>query len=446
MKNKYLIFFLLAKHLLIFFNCAVLNSNQQAEQNLLEALTKNYSKYIRPTEQVTINMTLSLKQIVSVDEKNQIMTTSNHISQEWVDARLEWNKSDYNGISVMMVPVKNIWIPDTIILNTADPDGYLRLSDYSLASVKSDGQVYLILPSALTRTRCDLNMKTFPFDTQTCSIIITSWSHGSDQVNYNLEDVSGINLDNYLDNTIWELLDSNISTQSNPNRVPYDVTDNIELIIQLNLKRKPLYYMINGVLPCLVLNLITILAFMFPYAQQITLSMTTFLTYSVYAVRLSNDLPTQSEFLPLITLYFIVSTFFTLLSMFWFFLCNFILVKGSMPGMILKFCEILRYRSISCNCLSKFSKTVPVTTIIIIQDVENDEEITSKEVLKENLDVISCQKCNNLLNCEKAENEEKEQAKTKKEFEINVSVLNYFALFCFTILLLTSLLCVWISI
>ncbi|CAF4560811.1 unnamed protein product, partial [Rotaria magnacalcarata] len=41
-----------------------------------------------------------------------------------------------------MLPVKNVWIPDTMILNSADPSGYFTLSDYSYAGVYYIGDVY----------------------------------------------------------------------------------------------------------------------------------------------------------------------------------------------------------------------------------------------------------------------------------------------------------------
>ncbi len=47
--------------------------------------------------------------------------------------------------------------------------------------------------------------------------------------------------------------------------------------------------------------------------------MTCFLTFSVTSLRVSGDIPIQSEYLPLITLYFLLSIVYTFLGLIWYF-------------------------------------------------------------------------------------------------------------------------------
>ena len=126
-------------------------------------------------------MTASIKQVVSIDEKQQIMTSSLFISQTWYDDRLSWTPNASNNIEVVMLPVKSLWIPDTMVLNSADANAYLTVSDYSFASVDYDGLVYMILPALTIRTRSHFFVRKFPFDKQICSINLTSWSQ-KDQI------------------------------------------------------------------------------------------------------------------------------------------------------------------------------------------------------------------------------------------------------------------------
>jgi hypothetical protein len=58
---------------------------QQYEQNLTSKLLSRslYSRDIRPQDQVYVEFNLQLKQIISLDEKNQILTISCFIEQFW---------------------------------------------------------------------------------------------------------------------------------------------------------------------------------------------------------------------------------------------------------------------------------------------------------------------------------------------------------------------------
>lgn len=37
--------------------------------------------------------------------------------QEWKDERISWNVSNYNGLEVVRLPAKNLWLPDIVLYN-----------------------------------------------------------------------------------------------------------------------------------------------------------------------------------------------------------------------------------------------------------------------------------------------------------------------------------------
>ena len=129
------VFVILVYYLFHFCACGTLPASQLAEQTLITTLLTGYNKNIRPDDQVSVTINAVLQQIVALDEKQQIMTSSSFIIQAWGDERLSWTPSSNNNIEVVMLSVKSIWIPDTMILNSADTSGYLTVNDYSLASV-----------------------------------------------------------------------------------------------------------------------------------------------------------------------------------------------------------------------------------------------------------------------------------------------------------------------
>ncbi|CAF2708961.1 unnamed protein product [Rotaria sp. Silwood2] len=152
----------------------------------------------------------------------------------WFDDRLSWILNASINIEVVMLPVKSIWIPDTMILNSADASGYLTVSDYSLASVYYTGQVYMILPALTIKTR--------------------------------LIDTSG-----YSEHPLWELNDIDLAVINATDRAPFEDTYNAVISIQLFLQRKPLFFMMNGIFACFILNCVTLLSYALPFAPQIGL-------------------------------------------------------------------------------------------------------------------------------------------------------------------------------
>jgi nicotinic acetylcholine receptor len=66
------------------------------ERRLLNNLLEEYQKYERPVanefDPVSLNFTLSLQQIIDLDERNQILITNLWLDYTWQDVNLAWNK------------------------------------------------------------------------------------------------------------------------------------------------------------------------------------------------------------------------------------------------------------------------------------------------------------------------------------------------------------------
>lgn len=112
------------------------------EANLTKLILQNYDKTVRPLDKVEINLKISLKQIVDLNERDQIITTSSYFFAEWFDNRLTWNLTTYNNTFWISMPAKKIWLPDFFVINTADSNGFVSITDTSLAYIHYDGLVY----------------------------------------------------------------------------------------------------------------------------------------------------------------------------------------------------------------------------------------------------------------------------------------------------------------
>lgn len=38
-------------------------------------------------------------------------------AQEWTDYRLAWNSSCYEGVNILRIPAKRVWLPDIVLYN-----------------------------------------------------------------------------------------------------------------------------------------------------------------------------------------------------------------------------------------------------------------------------------------------------------------------------------------
>jgi hypothetical protein len=143
-----------------------LDSLTELEQTIITNITKEYNRVVRPEDIIYVKYILSIKQIVSIDEKNQIMTSSSNIIAYWKDFRLTWDSTNYGEIKRVLIPANRLWLPDLIIVNSADSDVFIKINDQIYALIESNGWVNLIYSAVNLRTRCEIDVKRFPFDKQ----------------------------------------------------------------------------------------------------------------------------------------------------------------------------------------------------------------------------------------------------------------------------------------
>lgn len=243
---------------------------EKSEEKLINSLFNDYNKNRRGDTPVYVYLRIKIRQIVDIDQRNEVITTNLHISQAWFDERLKWNRVDFDNLTTIVVPVSQIWFPDTFILNTAESRGYLNITNQSFASVAFSGKVYLET-SAQIRTRCKIDLKYFPFDTQKCSIYLNTWVNSINRAGLTSYG-SFLDFSEYVNNSLWDLSKYSLSDYfytpgTHVDRVPATVVE-----IQFYLKRKPLYYMTNGILQSFLFNLVTLISYWLPLTPQVSIS------------------------------------------------------------------------------------------------------------------------------------------------------------------------------
>jgi hypothetical protein len=169
------------------------------------------------------------------------------------------------------------------------------------------------------------------------------------------------------------------------------------------------------------------------------LSMTSILTFSVYSVRVSSDIPAQSEYLPIIGYYFIFVITFILVDFLWFIVLNFFADTKHIPKYL---------RLYAANIRKLFTKIKRIFKKKIETEENNEnkqdilEEINQKDQVMEKENCIKCDLCKK---CQEEKLEEEKKKIDKKELDANITALNLTA---FTIIFsfqLIANLSIWLA-
>ncbi|XP_064647842.1 neuronal acetylcholine receptor subunit alpha-10-like isoform X2 [Lineus longissimus] len=285
--------------------CACLTFADDNEYRLIHDLLRNYDKRIRPsrnaTEPMNVTFGLALSQIIDVDEKNQIITTNCWLNQNWQDVKLKWNSTDYNGIKEIVLPYDVAWKPDTILYNNADSASHWSSMSTNIM-VTSDGNVTW-LSMVIFKSSCSVDVKYFPFDEQNCSMWFGSWSYDSKYILLKTTSDEG-DKTNYIPNTEWQLVELHVEEKN----ITFSccITPWPMVVYTVQMRRKPLFYIFNMVLPCNLITLVALLGFYVPSdsGEKITMGITTLLSMTVFLMIVADSMPATSDVLPLIGLYY----------------------------------------------------------------------------------------------------------------------------------------------
>ena len=217
----------------------------KSEEDLLNELLKGYNKWVLPTPStnytVKVNFGLSFVQLLSINEKRQVMKANVWLTLVWKDHQLQWDPALHNGITVswrlrcvlkfntfwkvVRLPADVIWKPDVVLLNNAD--GILDVVYKPNVVLSYDGHILWVPPSIYEST-CTIDVRHFPFDVQTCRMTFASWTFSADKVEFTLAG-PGIDLKDFVPSGTWDVESGagevNFDPSADPPRT--DVTFNI---------------------------------------------------------------------------------------------------------------------------------------------------------------------------------------------------------------------------
>uniref|UniRef100_A0A672SB88 5-hydroxytryptamine receptor 3A n=1 Tax=Sinocyclocheilus grahami TaxID=75366 RepID=A0A672SB88_SINGR len=269
---------------------------------LNEFLSAGYKKGVRPVrdwrQSTTVAIDLMVYAILNVDEKNQVLTTYVWYRQQWTDEFLAWDPEEFDDVKQISIPTANIWVPDILINEFVDVG---KSPEIPYVYVGHTGLVRNYKPIQVV-TACSLNIYNFPYDVQKCSLTFQSWLHTTKDINITLmrtpEEVMN-DKSVFMNQGEWELLHV-LSTYKDFNVSVF--------YRQVVIRRRPLFYTVNLLLPSVFLMVMDIVGFYLPpdSGERVSFKITLLLGYSVFLIIVSDTLPATAIGTPLIGVYFVV--------------------------------------------------------------------------------------------------------------------------------------------
>ncbi|XP_048730258.1 acetylcholine receptor subunit beta-type unc-29-like [Ostrea edulis] len=272
-------------------------------ESLLQNIFTNYSTDLRPNTNYSEVTNVSVHPFVfsvnDFDEVSGVISIVVGFMLKWHDFRLTWTPSNYGGIMEFPITPKKLWVPKIFLADPANKMEAVGSADF-VGRIYHNGLVSW-LPGCLIQTLCSVNMYRFPFDIQKCSFTLTPWGYLPLEVKLIPSNgMSFVDTTYYSSNAQWTLEGTRMKRSA---KREYDSLIEIQLI----LKRKSLYFVINMLAPILLLSLLNPLVFALPIdsGERISYAITIYLSFAVFLTLLNDNIPKSSESMSLMS-YFLL--------------------------------------------------------------------------------------------------------------------------------------------
>ncbi|CAI5776061.1 acetylcholine receptor subunit gamma [Podarcis lilfordi] len=294
------------------FLTVVLSRNQ--EEKLLNDLMANYDRKFRPAKDerdiVDVSVKLTLTNLITLNERDEALTTNVWVELKWHDYRLQWDAADYDNIKCLRIPSTMVWLPDIVLENNID--GVFEVALYVNVLVSPDGSIYW-LPPAIYRSVCPIVVTFFPFDWQNCSMVFQSQTYNAREINLLLtvedeQTIEWIFIDPeaFTENGEWAIKHRPAKKVVNAQHFTPDDIGYQQIIFFLIIQRKPLFYIINIIIPCVLISSVAVLVYFLPAkagGQKCTVSINVLLAQTVFLFLIAKKVPETSQAVPLIEKY-----------------------------------------------------------------------------------------------------------------------------------------------
>ncbi|XP_053385794.1 neuronal acetylcholine receptor subunit alpha-3-like [Mercenaria mercenaria] len=153
--------------------------------------------------------------------------------------------------------------------------------------------LHSVVAAGIFTTHCESHVTYWPLDTQTCDVILSSWSYTVNEVALDFEQLhSKILTSFYQENGEWEL----ISKDHTSRETRRESESFSRLIFTLKFRRRPLFHMLNTLFPVVLMGFLTVAVFKLSpeSGERVGLALTILLAYAVYLSVMAESIPQTS--------------------------------------------------------------------------------------------------------------------------------------------------------
>ncbi|NWS56544.1 ACHA6 protein, partial [Chunga burmeisteri] len=284
----------------------------------------------------------------------------------WNDYKLQWDPREYDGIESVRVPADKIWKPDIVLYNNAVGD--FQVEGKTKALLRYDGMITWT-PPAIFKSSCPMDITFFPFDHQNCSLKFGSWTYDKAKIDL-LIIGSKVDMNDFWENSEWEIVDAS----GYKHDIKYNCCEEIytDITYSFYIRRLPMFYTINLIIPCLFISFLTVLVFYLPSdcGEKVTLCISVLLSLTVFLLVITETIPSTSLVIPLVGEYLLFTMIFVTLSI-----------------VITVFVLNIHYRTPTTHTMPKWVKTVFLSLlpkVLLMQRPLEQEKKAERKIPRKN--------------------------------------------------------------
>ncbi|XP_076448530.1 acetylcholine receptor subunit beta-type lev-1-like [Babylonia areolata] len=238
------------------------------EQRVAPVVTTSVSGEVK----VDVNVSVSVGSVLSLHDADQTMTCSMYITVEWRDVSLAWDPGDFVGVSQTEMSPQSVWIPTLILINSRDPVDIMKYVSNLL--VFSNGTARALIYYK-TVTLCTMDHSHYPYDTQRCGFILESPSDCC-RLNLRFGLMGHSDSARLIVKSDWELVSAEGEWLS-------DEVGRFSSM-QLQLRRRTVYFTVCLVLPMVVTSYMNSLVFLLPVqcGEKVSFLVSLFVSTSIF--------------------------------------------------------------------------------------------------------------------------------------------------------------------
>lgn len=199
-----------------------------------------------------------------------------------------------------------------VLFFTCSADGDFAVTHLTKAHLFYDGQIKW-MPPAIYKSSCSIDVTFFPFDQQSCKMKFGSWTYDRAKIDL-ISMASDVDQMDYWESGEWVI----VNAVGKYNTKKYECCTEIyaDITYYFIIRRLPLFYTINLIIPCLLISCLTVLVFYLPSqcGEKITLCISVLLSLTVFLLLITEIIPSTSLVIPLIGEYLLFTMVFVTLS------------------------------------------------------------------------------------------------------------------------------------